>query len=138
MSEYILDVTDVDKNFGGLRALSDINLRVKEGTVHAIIGPNGAGKSTLLNVIVGRLAPNHNIKGRLVLTRYNLGDRRKAMFAVARIDPFRRIANRKISARFQPGNLFKDRHAFFFGRTGINRAFIDNDVALFKNGANGF
>ena len=43
MSEYILDVTDVDKNFGGLRALSDINLRVKEGTVHAIIGPNGAG-----------------------------------------------------------------------------------------------
>ena len=58
MSDYILDVTDVDKNFGGLRALSDINLRVKKGTVHAIIGPNGAGKSTLLNVIVGRLAPN--------------------------------------------------------------------------------
>ena len=64
MSEYILDVTDVDKNFGGLRALSDINLRVKEGTVHAIIGPNGAGKSTLLNVIVGRLAPN---RGRVLL-----------------------------------------------------------------------
>jgi branched-chain amino acid transport system ATP-binding protein len=64
MSEYILDVTDVDKHFGGLRALSDINLRVKEGTVHAIIGPNGAGKSTLLNVIVGRLAPN---RGRVLL-----------------------------------------------------------------------
>ncbi|MBX2832951.1 MAG: ABC transporter ATP-binding protein [Rhodospirillales bacterium] len=64
MSEYILDVTDVDKNFGGLRALSDINLRVKKGTVHAIIGPNGAGKSTLLNVIVGRLAPN---RGRVLL-----------------------------------------------------------------------
>ena len=64
MSEYILDVTDVDKNFGGLQALSDINLRVKEGTVHAIIGPNGAGKSTLLNVIVGRLAPS---RGRVLL-----------------------------------------------------------------------
>ncbi len=45
------------KHFGGLHALSDIDLQVEEGKTHAIIGPNGAGKSTLLNVIVGRLAP---------------------------------------------------------------------------------
>lgn len=64
MGDVILDVTDVDKHFGGLRALSDINLKVEEGTVHAIIGPNGAGKSTLLNVIVGRLAPS---RGRVLL-----------------------------------------------------------------------
>lgn len=57
MGKVVLDVSDVDKRFGGLRALSNINLQIEEGTVNAIIGPNGAGKSTLLNVIVGRLPP---------------------------------------------------------------------------------
>lgn len=54
----ILQVRNVSKRFGGLQALDDVNLSVKEGTVHAIIGPNGAGKSTLLNCFVGRLMPD--------------------------------------------------------------------------------
>ena len=54
----ILEVQTVNKSFKGLRALSDVNLSVVEGSVHAIIGPNGAGKSTLLNCFVGRLAPD--------------------------------------------------------------------------------
>jgi len=53
----VLHAADVIKNFGGLRALSDIDLQIEEGKTHAIIGPNGAGKSTLLNVIIGRIAP---------------------------------------------------------------------------------
>ncbi|MCP4188093.1 MAG: ABC transporter ATP-binding protein [Gammaproteobacteria bacterium] len=54
----VLEITDVNKNFGGLRALADVNLSIEEGKIHAIIGPNGAGKSTLLNVCIGRLAPD--------------------------------------------------------------------------------
>ncbi|MDA5555507.1 ABC transporter ATP-binding protein [Shimia sp. MMG029] len=54
----ILEVKDVGKRFGGLQALSDVNLSVKENSVHAIIGPNGAGKSTLLNCLVGKLIPD--------------------------------------------------------------------------------
>ena len=54
----ILEVKDVGKRFGGLQALGDVNLSVKENTCHAIIGPNGAGKSTLLNVFVGKLIPD--------------------------------------------------------------------------------
>ncbi|MEM9030376.1 MAG: ABC transporter ATP-binding protein [Pseudomonadota bacterium] len=54
----ILEVSGVNKSFGGLKALDDVNLTVKEGGVHAIIGPNGAGKSTLLNCFVGRLDPD--------------------------------------------------------------------------------
>ena len=54
----ILEVKGVGKNFGGLAALSDVNLSVAENTVHAIIGPNGAGKSTLLNCLVGKLIPD--------------------------------------------------------------------------------
>lgn len=58
MTDAVLHIADVQKSFGGLHALSDIDLQVKEGTTHAIIGPNGAGKSTLLNVCIGRLAPD--------------------------------------------------------------------------------
>ena len=54
----ILKVQNVNKRFGGLKALNEVNLEVQEGTVHAIIGPNGAGKSTLLNCFVGRLIPD--------------------------------------------------------------------------------
>ena len=54
----ILEVKDVNKRFGGLQALGNVNLSVKENTVHAIIGPNGAGKSTLLNCLVGKLIPD--------------------------------------------------------------------------------
>ncbi len=54
----ILEVKGVNKRFGGLQALGDVNLSVKENTVHAIIGPNGAGKSTLLNCLVGKLIPD--------------------------------------------------------------------------------
>lgn len=54
----ILEVSNVNLTFGGLRALNEVNLQVEQGTVHAIIGPNGAGKSTLLNCFVGRLVPD--------------------------------------------------------------------------------
>jgi len=54
----ILEVKNVNKRFGGLQALGDVNLSVEDQTVHAIIGPNGAGKSTLLNCLVGKLIPD--------------------------------------------------------------------------------
>ena len=68
----ILEVKNVNKRFGGLKALSEVNLSVAENTVHAIIGPNGAGKSTLLNCLVGKLIPDtgsvmfdgHSVLGR--------------------------------------------------------------------------
>ncbi|MEW2913471.1 ABC transporter ATP-binding protein [Leisingera sp. JC11] len=68
----ILEVKDVGKRFGGLQALSNVNLSVKENSVHAIIGPNGAGKSTLLNCLVGKLIPDTGsvmFDGRSVLGR---------------------------------------------------------------------
>ena len=54
----ILEVNNVNKSFGGLKALQNVNLNIEEGTIHAIIGPNGAGKSTLLNCFVGKLIPD--------------------------------------------------------------------------------
>ena len=54
----ILEIEDIGIRFGGLQALGDVNLSVKENTCHAIIGPNGAGKSTLLNCLIGKLIPD--------------------------------------------------------------------------------
>lgn len=54
----ILEVKGVNKRFGGLLALDDVNLSIKENSIHAIIGPNGAGKSTLLNCFIGKLMPD--------------------------------------------------------------------------------
>lgn len=54
----ILEVKGVNKSFGGLKALNDVNLDIEEKTVHAIIGPNGAGKSTLLNTLIAKLEPD--------------------------------------------------------------------------------
>ncbi|MEE9358088.1 MAG: ATP-binding cassette domain-containing protein [Sedimenticolaceae bacterium] len=58
MDNIVLSIRNVNKTFGGLHALGDINLDIEEGKIHAIIGPNGAGKSTLLNVCIGRLVPD--------------------------------------------------------------------------------
>lgn len=51
--EIILRMEDITKDFGGVKALEDVNLDVRRGEVHAICGENGAGKSTLMNVLSG-------------------------------------------------------------------------------------
>jgi branched-chain amino acid transport system ATP-binding protein len=68
----ILEVKGVNKRFGGLQALGDVNLSIADNVCHAIIGPNGAGKSTLLNCLVGKLIPDTgsvSFKGNSVLGR---------------------------------------------------------------------
>jgi branched-chain amino acid transport system ATP-binding protein len=58
MTEPILRVVALNKNFGGLRASNNVNLEVMPGEFRAIIGPNGAGKSTLFNLLSGFLKPD--------------------------------------------------------------------------------
>ncbi len=54
----LLEVRNVVKSFGGLRALQDVSLSVAKGEIRAVIGPNGAGKSTFFNVMTGLLKPD--------------------------------------------------------------------------------
>jgi len=58
MSDVILKVENVTKNFGGVSAVRNCSLEVKRGVITGLIGPNGAGKTTLFNIITGFLKPN--------------------------------------------------------------------------------
>ena len=53
----VLSTENLTKRFGGLAAVSGVNLNVRAGTCHAVVGPNGAGKSTLFNLICGVVKP---------------------------------------------------------------------------------
>lgn len=68
-NNIVLEILSVNKTFGGLKALSNINLQVKEGDTHAIIGPNGAGKSTLLNTCIAKLIPDN---GKIIFAGHDL------------------------------------------------------------------
>ena len=52
-TEYILELSSVSKSFPGVKALKNVDLKVRRGSVHALMGENGAGKSTLMKILYG-------------------------------------------------------------------------------------
>jgi len=57
-NEFILEMRNISKSFPGVKALDDVTLQVKPGTVHALMGENGAGKSTLMKCLFGLYFPD--------------------------------------------------------------------------------
>ncbi len=55
----MLKIKDLNKSFGGLKAVNDVNLEVKKSSITGLIGPNGAGKTTLFNTIAGLYEPEN-------------------------------------------------------------------------------
>lgn len=90
----LLSVTGVNKRFGGLQALSDVGLEIREGEIYGLIGPNGAGKTTFFNVITGLYTPD---SGTFVLD----GERYEP-------SAVHRVAEAGIARTFQNIRLFGD------------------------------
>jgi inositol transport system ATP-binding protein len=57
-NEYVLSMEGISKQFPGVRALSNVQLHARKGSVHALMGENGAGKSTLMKCLIGIYAPD--------------------------------------------------------------------------------
>ena len=65
MADYILEMKNITKEFPGVKALDNVNLKVERGEIHALVGENGAGKSTLMNVLSG-IYPHGTYTGDIV------------------------------------------------------------------------
>ncbi len=68
----MLEATGLYKQFGGIRAVKDVSLKLRDRTLHALIGPNGAGKTTAFNLISGLFAPD---RGSVTLAGRSLAGR---------------------------------------------------------------
>ena len=66
MQDYILEMRNITKEFPGVKALDEVNLKVRRGEIHGLVGENGAGKSTLMNVLSG-IYPEGTYTGELVV-----------------------------------------------------------------------
>jgi branched-chain amino acid transport system ATP-binding protein len=68
-SDYILQTTDLTKEFMGFVAVRDVTLKVQRGSIHALIGPNGAGKTTVFNLLTKFLTPT---RGRIFFDAHDI------------------------------------------------------------------
>ncbi len=57
MAEYVLETRNLGISFGGLKAVQDVNLKIKKNEIYGLIGPNGAGKTTVFNMLTGVYQP---------------------------------------------------------------------------------
>ena len=104
--------------FGGLKAINQVDLRIKRGSIHGLIGPNGSGKSTMMNVLTGIYVPtagNIDFAGRSVVGRTSAD-----------------IALSGIARTFQNVQLFGEMTALQNVQVGLHHTFDSNivDVAL--------
>ena len=114
----LLDAKGVLMQFGGLKALNEVDLRIQRGTIHGLIGPNGSGKSTMMNVLTGIYVPT---AGSIEFAGRSVVERSSADIALS-----------GIARTFQNVQLFGEMTALQNVQVGLHHTFNSNllDVAL--------
>jgi branched-chain amino acid transport system ATP-binding protein len=118
----ILEARKLRKEFGGLIAVNDVDIKIRAGTFHSIIGPNGAGKTTLFNLLSRTLDPT---SGHVVFKERDITH-----------VPVQRIAHLGIGRSFQITNIFPNLTAFENIRLACQA--LGNDNFKMLNRAAGF
>ncbi len=114
MAETVLEIRNLNKSFGALKATDDVSLDLMPGEIHALIGPNGAGKTTLIHQIAGSLKPGSgtiNFLGRDIgalgvseRTRLGLG----RTFQISSLAPeFSALRNVMLAVQARQGSSFR-------------------------------
>ncbi len=111
----IMEIKNISKAFGGVKALDSADIKIESGKITAIIGPNGAGKSTLFEIISGLQTPD---KGTIHFQNENITNK-----------PAHLIANSGIARTFQHVRLFKNLSL----EKHIEFAVNNEDEKFFKN-----
>ncbi|WP_416760456.1 ABC transporter permease subunit [Roseateles sp. So40a] len=116
--ELLIDARGVLMQFGGLKALNNVDLQVRRGTIHGLIGPNGSGKSTMMNVLTGIYVPT---AGELKFVDRSLVGRTSADIALS-----------GIARTFQNVQLFGEMSALHNVMVALHHSFGSNllQVAL--------
>jgi branched-chain amino acid transport system permease protein len=114
----LLEASQVLMQFGGLKALNNVDLRIARGSIHGLIGPNGSGKSTMMNVLTGIYVPT---AGRIAFEGRSLVGRSSASIALS-----------GIARTFQNVQLFGEMTALQNVLVGLHHSFDSNlvDVAV--------
>ena len=117
-SENIIDLRGILMQFSGLKALNNVDLSVRRGTIHGLIGPNGSGKSTMMNVLTGIYTPT---AGSIEYDGAPMGGRTSAKIALS-----------GIARTFQNVQLFGEMTALENVLVGLHHTFKSNlaDVGL--------
>jgi ABC-type branched-subunit amino acid transport system ATPase component/ABC-type branched-subunit amino acid transport system permease subunit len=117
-SPELLKATGVLMQFGGLKALNNVDLSIKRGTIHGLIGPNGSGKSTMMNVLTGIYQPT---AGSVAFAGQSVVGRTSSDIALS-----------GIARTFQNVQLFGEMTALQNVQVGLHHTFASNllDVAL--------
>ncbi|MEO8393061.1 MAG: ABC transporter ATP-binding protein, partial [Chloroflexota bacterium] len=103
----MLELSDVSRQFGGLHALSSVNMQIQTGKVVGLIGPNGAGKTTLINCISGL---DHPTSGRITFGGHNIS--RTSPHTITRLGIARTYQNIRLFGEMTAlDNLLISQHA---------------------------
>ncbi len=116
--DELLSASKVLMQFGGLKALNEVDLKVRRGTVHGLIGPNGSGKSTMMNVLTGIYVPT---AGEVAFAGRPIAGRTSSDIALS-----------GIARTFQNVQLFGEMTALQNVMVGLHHSFASHlvDVAL--------
>jgi branched-chain amino acid transport system ATP-binding protein len=134
MAEPVLEIRELRKNFGALKATDGVSLGLRAGEIHALIGPNGAGKSTLIHQISGSLAPDsgsirilgQDISGLDMAARAKRGLGRS--FQISSLTPeFSTLRNVMLAVQAKQGSSFR-----FFRPVDSDRSLTEPAMAVLE------